>query len=211
MTHDDLTTRTIRHRGRRVFVAGAAATVVVAGLVLFQPWKLVVDDVVEESLPAVASSLPSSSPQVARPSSTAAPSGSQAPSSITAASGSPAPSPTLRVVARGELISQEHATSGTVVVLALPDGSRVLRLQDLRTSNGPDVKVWLSDAAVRPGPDGWQVFDDGRYADLGSLKGNVGSQNYAIPADVDLARLSSLSLWCDRFNVSFGAAVLTPV
>jgi len=201
MTHDHATTTSSRdrHRGRLLLVAGAAAVVVVAGLTVFQPWKLVVDDVVEESLPAVASSLPSSSPQVARPSSTAAPSGSSA------------PSPTLRVIARGELVSQEHSTSGTVVVLALPDGSRVLRLQDLRTSNGPDVKVWLSDAAVRPGPDGWQVFDDGRYADLGSLKGNVGSQNYAIPADVDLARLSSLSLWCDRFNVSFGAAVLTPV
>jgi hypothetical protein len=119
--------------------------------------------------------------------------------------------PTARVIARGELISHEHATTGTVVVLALPDGRRVLRLQDLRTSNGPDVKVWLSDAPVLPGSDGWRVFDDGEYADLGSLKGNVGNQNYAIPASVDLAALPSLSLWCDRFDVSFGAATLSPV
>jgi hypothetical protein len=55
------------------------------------------------------------------------------------------------------------------------------------------------------------VFDDGRYVDLGSLKGNVGNQNYVIPADVDLTTLSSLSLWCDRFDVSFGAATLAPV
>ena len=202
MTHDDPITISSpdRHRGRRLLVAGAAALVVLAALAVFQPWKLVVDDVVDEALPAatVASS-PSASPDAAVPT----------PSASLAAS--PSPSPAARVIARGELISQEHTTSGSVVVLALPDGRRVLRLQDLRTSNGPDVKVWLSDAAVRPGADGWQVFDDGHYADLGSLKGNVGSQNYEIPADVDLAVLPSLSLWCDRFNVSFGAAVLRPV
>jgi hypothetical protein len=70
--------------------------------------------------------------------------------------------------------------------------------------------VWLSDAAVVDGPSGWRTFDDGRYLDLGSLKGNVGNQNYAIPADADLAGLTSLSIWCDRFDVSFGAAELRP-
>jgi Electron transfer DM13 len=62
---------------------------------------------------------------------------------------------------------------------------------------------------VIEGTDGWRVFDDGAWADLGALKGNVGSQNYAIPADVDLAQLTSVSIWCDRFDVSFGAAALT--
>jgi hypothetical protein len=70
--------------------------------------------------------------------------------------------------------------------------------------------VWLSDAPVLPGTDGWFVFDDGEYVDLGALKGNVGNQNYAIPADVDLTDLSSVTIWCDRFNVSFGAAELRP-
>jgi hypothetical protein len=82
-------------------------------------------------------------------------------------------------------------------------------MEDLRTSNGPDVKVWLSDAPILPGVEGWRTFDDGRYADLGSLKGNVGNQNYEIPSGVDLAALPSVSLWCDRFDVSFGAATLT--
>ena len=63
---------------------------------------------------------------------------------------------------------------------------------------------------VIDGPDGWFVFDDGEYVDLGSLKGNKGSQNYAIPADVDLADLTSVAIWCDRFSVSFGAAELSP-
>ena len=90
----------------------------------------------------------------------------------------------------------------------MPDGSRVLRLQDLQTSNGPLLKVWLTDAPVLPGTDGWGVFDDGGCVDLGELKGNIGSSNYPLPADADLARLTSVSVWCDRFNVSFGAATL---
>ena len=93
-------------------------------------------------------------------------------------------------------------------ILQLADGTRVLRIEGLDTSNGPDLKVWLTDAPVIDGEDGWRVFDDGAYVDLGVLKGNKGNQNYPIPADVDLADLSSISIWCDRFDVSFGAAEL---
>ena len=195
-------------RSRRRLLAGvgvAAVAALVVGLVVFQPWKLVVDEVVEEALPAA------TAPASAAPSPSAPSAASETSTTTASAPASPSPASTARVIARGELVSHEHATTGTVVVLALPDGRRVLRLQDLRTSNGPDVKVWLSDAPVLRGSDGWRVFDDGAYADLGSLKGNVGNQNYAIPASVDLAALPSLSLWCDRFDVSFGAATLTPV
>jgi hypothetical protein len=86
----------------------------------------------------------------------------------------------------------------------------VLRIENLDTSNGPDLKVWLTDAPVIEGEDGWRVFDDGAYVDLGALKGNQGSQNYTIPADVDLSDLTSVAIWCDRFSVSFGAAELQP-
>jgi hypothetical protein len=96
-------------------------------------------------------------------------------------------------------------------VLRLADGSRVLRLADLRTSNGPRLQVWLSDAPVLAGTDGWRVFDGGRHVDLGDLKGNIGNSNYPIPPDVDLATLPSVSIWCARFRVSFAAAGLRPV
>lgn len=118
--------------------------------------------------------------------------------------------PAATVVAEGSFISHEHDTTGTAQVLQLDDGSRVLRIDGLDTSNGPDLKVWLADAPVIEGPDGWFVFDDGAYADLGALKGNQGSANYTIPADVDLDELTSVTIWCDRFSVSFGAAALTP-
>ena len=59
--------------------------------------------------------------------------------------------------------------------------------------------------------DGWHVYDDGRYVDLGGLKGNIGNQLYPIPDTANLAVLRSVTIWCDRFDVSFGAAQLDPV
>ena len=160
--------------------------VLTIGAWLFQPWKLFTDEVVDEALPlpAAASSAPTS------PGTT------------------PEPTPEPQVLAKGRFISHEHETTGRAEVLQLPDGKRVLRFEDLKTSNGPDLKVWLAAAPVIPGTDGWFVFDDDEFEDLGPLKGNIGNQNYRIPDSVDLKQLSSVSIWCDRFSVSFGAAEL---
>jgi len=172
-----------RKRVLAVLAAGLLVAVA-AGLYWFQPWKLWVDETVQESLP-----LPQTSAQ-------------------TTESAVPAPKkPTL--VATGELISHEHETSGGVRILRAEDGSMVLRLENLDTSNGPDLRVLLTDAPVLPGKDGWFVFDDGAHVSAGKLKGNKGSQNYTLPAGTDLTRYSSVSIWCDRFDVSFGAAQLT--
>ncbi|MFE1023777.1 DM13 domain-containing protein [Streptomyces sp. NPDC058818] len=185
-----------RRPGRRLVVVALAVVVAGAGLGLywFQPWKLWQDETVDEALPAV------------QPASSSPP--------ATSATG-PAPSPSVaagpRKLAGGELISHEHSTSGTVGLVRLADGSHVVRLENLDTSNGPDLRVWLTDAPVREGRAGWHLFDDGEYVSLGKLKGNKGSQNYVVPDDVDLSRYTSVSIWCDRFDVSFGAAELARV
>ncbi|MGY4544353.1 hypothetical protein ACVWY0_004297 [Arthrobacter sp. UYNi723] len=93
-------------------------------------------------------------------------------------------------------------------ILELPDGRRVLRFEGLDTSDGPDLRVWLSDAPVIEGTAGWHVFDDGAYLDLGLLKANKGDQNYEIPPGTVLGDYSSVSIWCARFAVSFAAAEL---
>ena len=55
------------------------------------------------------------------------------------------------------------------------------------------------------------LFDDetGDFVDLGDLKGNIGDQNYELPADLDLDRYDFVDIWCVRFGVSFGSASLT--
>jgi hypothetical protein len=111
----------------------------------------------------------------------------------------------LTELARGTFVSQEHKTSGTAKVIELPDGSRTLRLERFETSNGPDLHVWLSEK--RAGGN-WFKYGSGRKAQLGELKANRGSHNYAIPSDVELDGLRSVVIWCKRFHVAFGSAPL---
>lgn len=111
------------------------------------------------------------------------------------------------VIAAGTFVDGEHSTSGTASILQLPDGSKFVRLEGFSTSDGPDVHVWVTDQQA--GGDDWGKYDDGRYIPLGSLKGTDGNQNYAVPADADLTGLSSVVIWCDRFNVAFGSAAVT--
>ena len=169
-----------------------------AGLALFQPWKLVLDETVNEAAPP---GLELATPPPAAPTT-----GSPGPVEPVRETTVPGAGPVL--LASGTIVSHEHRGSGSVRVIGLADGRRLLRLDDLDTSNGPDLHVWITDAPVLPGRDGWYVFDDGAHVDLGKLRGNQGSQNYELPASVDLKALTSVTIWCDRFNVSFAAAAL---
>jgi hypothetical protein len=108
-------------------------------------------------------------------------------------------------VASGTFLGDAHETSGTVTVLRAPSGAAVLRLTGFATSNGPDVRVYL--VATDTIHDAEAVTRAG-FVDLGALKGNLGDQNYELPAGVDLARYRAVSIWCRRFAVNFGAAAL---
>jgi hypothetical protein len=171
---------------RARIVWAALALVVVAGsagLYWFQPWKLFTDTTVNESLPTAA-------PTPLSPSVVAAPQNV--------------------LVASGTLISHEHESSGNVRLVRLADGRTQLTLEDLVTSDGPDLRVWLTNQPVIDGRSGWFVFDDDRYVELGPLKANNGNQVYDVPAGTDLTGLTSVTIWCKRFAVSFGAATLRP-
>src|SRR5215213_8976596 len=61
----------------------------------------------------------------------------QAPGTLGAGAGATA------VLVRGSFKSVAHETRGTAAVHQLADGSRVLRLTEFTTSNGPDVRVYL--------------------------------------------------------------------
>ena len=108
-------------------------------------------------------------------------------------------------IAKGDFRGLAHETKGAATVHQLADGRRILRLTNFETSNGPDVHVYLVAAEVAN--DNATVKQAG-FIDLGSLKGNKGDQNYELPADADLDKYQSVSIWCARFGVNFGAATL---
>ncbi|MFE3454907.1 DM13 domain-containing protein [Nonomuraea sp. NPDC059194] len=178
-----------------------AAVVFGVAMYLFQPWRLFTTVEVNEPFPA-AVAVPSAEPSRS-PSAQGQPLPGQSPTGQAGVGTAPA----ATVLLSGNFRTHEHKTTGVAKVLRLPDGRRVLRIERLSTSDGPDLRVWLSD---QPVTDSWRTFDDGAYLELGHLKGNKGNANYAIPADADLDSLTSVSIWCKRFSVSFGAAALTP-
>ena len=187
-------------------MSAVAALSVVAGLYWFQPWRLVTDREVRDALPppaAVAATGPPATPGAAAPGTTRRP--AAAPTTGTARDPE-----AVEHVAAGMFVSHEHDTRGSAELVRGADGGHRLLLRGLATSDGPDLRVWLTDRAVLAGRDGWRVFDDGRWVELDRLKGNRGDQVYDIADKVDIAGLRSVTIWCKRFAVSFGAAPLDP-
>lgn len=96
-----------------------------------------------------------------------------------------------------------HQGSGTATIYQLTDGSNVLRFEDFNVTNGPDLHVLLV-----PNADPTSRDDITGYIDLGSLKGNIGDQNYPIPDDIDIDEFGSVVIYCEPFHVLFASASL---
>jgi hypothetical protein len=109
------------------------------------------------------------------------------------------------VIAQGMFHDGAHKTAGKAAIHNLEDGRRLLRLTEFETSNGPDLQLYL--VAASDVKDSDTVKKSG-FISLGPLKGNRGDQNYVVPSNVDLARYSSVTVWCRRFGVNFGTAPL---
>ncbi len=108
-------------------------------------------------------------------------------------------------VAEGNFRGVAHETKGMASVYKLSDGKNVLRFSAFETSNGPDVHIYL--VAAADAKDDATVKQAG-FIDLGSIKGNIGDQNYDLPAGVDLSKYRAVTVWCKRFGVNFATAPL---
>ena len=75
-----------------------------------------------------------------------------------------------QTLASGTFHSVLHPTEGTATIYRIGDGSRVLRFTNFRTSNGPDVHVYM--VAADDAKDDASVQRAG-FIDLGSIKGTL--------------------------------------
>ena len=90
-----------------------------------------------------------------------------------------------------------HNAEGLAKVIPLGQGSIVIRLENFKSTNGPNVHLYMStDKAAS------------NFIDLGRLKANNGNQNYNIPNGTDLVKYNMVSIWCKDFSVLFGSAEL---
>jgi len=124
------------------------------------------------------------------------------PAPRSAAAGSQTP----RQLLSGQFKGYAHATEGTAAIYGM-DSRRILRLTNFRTSNGPDVHVYL---VAAPDTKDDATVKNAAFVDLGSLKGNIGDQNYDVPDTVDLSKYRAVTIWCKRFNINFATAPLAP-
>lgn len=170
-----------------VIVLGIAASI---GWWLLSPLWINVE--VNETLPTEAVSV------ATEPAATAA-----AEAQATEAIAVPGSNPTL--VSEGAFYNIAHVGSGTAGVYQLADGSQILRLENFQVENGPDLYVYL--VPVDPVPNSTGSDIPGSVS-LGRLKGNIGDQNYEIPAGLDLSQYKSVVIWCQAFAVPFSAAPL---
>jgi hypothetical protein len=104
-----------------------------------------------------------------------------------------------QVVAQGEFqaFNSSYTGEGTATIYQLSDGSYILRFEDFRSTNGPDLHVILSNES-----DGLTE----ESLDLAPLKGNIGNQNYEISGDTDVTQFKSVIIYCVPFQVIFSTA-----
>jgi len=82
----------------------------------------------------------------------------------------------------------------------------VLHLEsDFEVGPGPKFHVYLVPRAqVRSEAD----VEGTMFVDLGRLKAFKGSQNYPVPAGLDLSTFSSVVIWCEQFGVLISPATI---
>ena len=126
----------------------------------------------------------------------------------TSAASEAMPAIAITTLAKGAFTDADgfHKGSGTALV-ARVGADRVLRLEEFRVTNGPDLYVYL---AAHPQPRSRAEVDQG-FVSLGRLKGNIGAQNYSIPSSVRLDAHQSVVIYCRRFHVVFATATLGKV
>lgn len=100
------------------------------------------------------------------------------------------------IVKESSLKARAHEVQGKAILVKTGD-SYLIRLENLKTINGPDLRIYLS-----------SDLSDGDYIDLGSIKATEGNVNYRLPAGVDVSKYKNVLIWCRAFGVLFSYAQL---
>lgn len=227
-----VTTRTKRPWHRRPLlwiITSVGLMVLVVLFLLFRPDKLWVDDTVDESLADAFSDMPIAAEETLPPTTTPTtlppettttvvnhtddsnPVDQDIASTTTTSSTTSSTTTTTTTVPAGPVAigsgpfsGINHRAEGTATLYQQAERN-VLRFEDdTDIQNGPDLYVWLVADTEYMESDG--TPED--YINLGKIKGNVGGQNYILPAEFDPGRHRAVLIWCHRFSVPFATAPL---
>jgi len=101
------------------------------------------------------------------------------------------------LVASGTFINGNgHSSTGSIKAYKRPN-DQLIQFENLKTDNGPLLKVYLS-----------KDNSNKDFIDLGDLKAVAGNFNYEVNSSVNLKEYNHVIIWCEKFSVLFGDAVL---
>lgn len=106
------------------------------------------------------------------------------------------------------VIDPMHQGRGSASIYWFSEQQQFLRLEDFEVTNGPDLRVILSQH-TEPRTSAETLLPD--YIDLGPLKSAAGAQNYEIPETPDLAKYKSVAIYSTSLNMVFTTAPLEEV
>jgi len=95
------------------------------------------------------------------------------------------------VLKEATLVARSHDVEGKVILLQVGD-EKIVRFENLKTVNGPDLRIYLSAG-----------LDKNDFIDLGPIRATEGNVNYTIPAGTDTTKYKNVLIWCRAFGVLF--------
>ncbi|QLC22630.1 DM13 domain-containing protein [Parasphingopyxis sp. CP4] len=101
---------------------------------------------------------------------------------------------------------RSHRANGSATIIRRANGDLVVQFEDFSVTGGPDLRVWVTDAAdVRNA----RTARRANHVDLGRLRRSSGDQSYVIPAGALDGNHRSIVIWCRAFGVFFASAPLS--
>lgn len=97
----------------------------------------------------------------------------------------------------GLFVNGPYGSVAGTAKIYLKNGTYTLALENFNASNGPDLKVYLS-----------QEENPVHYISLGSLQSTNGNQLYMINGSPDFTSYKYALIHCEQYNHLFGSAIL---
>jgi hypothetical protein len=92
---------------------------------------------------------------------------------------------------------------GTATIYEMPNGTRMIRLEDFFVSINSDLELRLYELAA---PKTTDEVVKAPFEVVAPLKATVGNMNYEVPQDVDVSKYQSIVIWCEITRNVYAAA-----
>lgn len=105
----------------------------------------------------------------------------------------------------GTFVKKKKKLKGAWEIVERGDKTFIVFADDFRAANGPDLKIFLSPQTVSDVTGKTAVNG---AINIGELKATKGTQEYEIPAGVNLSDYNSVLVHCEAYSVLWGGGDL---